>query len=483
MSQNKPTSKPYIIILILLLALAVRLVYLKAFHNEYFFVGLVCVEAELAKSLIEGRGHVIYPTSYCNSLNEKKKLIDIEDFHGKIIGKPQPIIQDMPGYAYLLAFTWKIFGEKRYIYIQIIQVLLDVFCCYLLFRLATLLYGVRVGMLSAFLYATYFPQARLAVAALRDIWSTLVLIPLMFLIVREIKKYGIRISLPTYLAAGVLLGVDYYIRGSSILLPVFLSAGILLVTKSLKKSICAFAVMTLVMIVFMSPWIYRNYRVFNHLILTRPVMGQGLWEGLGLVKNPFGAVLDDGITWKQAVGEGYRGGYGTYEYNKFLMKKAITAIKEHPDIYFKAIALRTLYGTVLLCPNNYLYKFGQKYTYTEYKKKHNKSRMEFIKEKPHFFLIRLFVFILYMIYKVFERLLFFLMLAGFFLSLRHWRINLLVLSVPIYYLATTIPTHLEPRYILISTFPYLILSSIFIIYIYIKLFRVDTNISKESFYL
>ncbi|MEW6200536.1 MAG: glycosyltransferase family 39 protein [bacterium] len=470
------TLTTFVMVCILLFALTIRLIYLKSFHDDYFAIGLVCGEAELAKSLLEGKGLVIYPSEYCAQINKEQRLIDLEDFKGKVSGKPAPAFFDMPGYAYLLAFTWKIFGEKRFIYIQIIQVLMDVFCCYLLFKLAALLYGTGVGLLTAFIYATYLPLIRYTVAALRDIWVTFILIPLLYLVIREVVKNRGKISYSTYITVGILLGLEYYMRGSGMLLPVFLSAGIFLATGNLKNSLKSFAVMTLIIVIFMLPWVYRNYRLFGIFMPTRPVIGQGLWEGLGMVENPFGAVLNDGTAYERAVAEGFKGNYGTPEYNNFLMKKALGAIKEYPLIYLKAVAFRLANGTVLMSGGSWFFDLSvglKKYSYITYKEKYGMTKLEFLRRHP-------LLCLWYAVFYYHAGIIFCMMVFGFFIVIKRWRMNLLLLSVPLSYLATTVPIHLEDRYVLVSTFPYLIFASLFIIYVLKIVFK--TNIMVKNFY-
>jgi len=72
-----------------------------------------------------------------------------------------PAVLHMPGYTFLMAGTWRIFNSQNYVFIQFLQVILDVLCCFILYKIAGELYNLRVGLIAAGLYAVHWPVIRI----------------------------------------------------------------------------------------------------------------------------------------------------------------------------------------------------------------------------------------------------------------------------------------------------------------------------------
>ena len=136
---------------IAVLALLVRLVLL-IFAYPTWEQGMT-LESE-AKSLLEGNGYSL--------------LVTTPEGETQLI----PSVYDMPGFPLILAGTWKLTGSQSFLWIQSIQIILDVMMIFLIYRTIEPLMGSRIGILSALLYSIYLPQATAAVQPMRDVWAT-----------------------------------------------------------------------------------------------------------------------------------------------------------------------------------------------------------------------------------------------------------------------------------------------------------------------
>jgi len=85
-----------------------------------------------------------------------------------------------------------------------------------------------------------------------------------------------------YFVAGLSLGVAVMFRGSPMLFPAFLFAYLVLVQRTLSERIRAaqnVGVLVIGMVLVMMPWVIRNYRLTQRLVLTATVQGVAAQEG------------------------------------------------------------------------------------------------------------------------------------------------------------------------------------------------------------
>jgi len=149
--------------------------------------------------------------------------------------------------------------------------------------------------------------------------------------------------------SGLFAGIGCYFQPTILFLPLIFGAGLFI--HSLRKAevraciingLKATVVMITVLVLVISPWVVRNYRVTGAVIGMRPGLWSGLWEGFGeFGDNPVGAQLSDEATYELAKEElGYDAEYLSPAYQAFFKPKVIEAIKEHPVWYMGLVAKR-----------------------------------------------------------------------------------------------------------------------------------------------
>ncbi|MFC1712107.1 ArnT family glycosyltransferase [Candidatus Poribacteria bacterium] len=439
---------------------------LSQLHHGYFESGAVVSQSEYARNLINGNGLKInkeYVRRVKEMQSEKSELVDYQSVPGpdeeNLTGR---LIQDTPGYAFLLAATWKIFGEQRYIYVQVIQVLIDTFMIFLVFRIGSEFFNRQIGFLAGSFYALYLPQVRLAVAASRDTWATFAVIICLYLLSRMIKNPDHSRRWIYYALVGLAIGLSTWLRPTVAFVPIFIGIAIFF-RDGIKECLAAIMVsMFVVCITFWLPFIMMNYRDFGRPFIGP--FGQGLWAGMGIAgENKYGFTLSDRKAAEWAKNQGCDYEYGTPEFDDFLKKYAVNVIKRDPLFYLGTIARRL--PSVILLRNDYGLP---NVNYSDFRKETGGTLKKFIRKYPFQFFYKSFR-------GVGEGLLAIIALIGFWISREKWRQNLLLAIFPIYFIIVHVPIHVESRYILPGAFSYLIFAAVLVYAVYEK-----TKLRKSS---
>lgn len=335
---------------VMALSLIVRVVWLAQFHSLDLEAGVSLPPAEMAHELLAGHGINADPAfmTWLGQLqNQRGQLIDIqyglEHYVAASPPKYQPVYLHQGGLAFIYAAVWGLTGSMRYIYIQALQVIMDLANVVMLFLIGSRLFGSeRVGLLTAGLYAV-LPKAILYTAAPLDAWwvltGLLIAVTLFIQVVDDPTK-----ARRALVAVGLVAGLFAWIRGDMILVPV--GAGIAAIPligwrRGLVYGILSVAIAYLVF----APWVvFQSARAGTFLPFGRTGAGQNLYEGLGDMSNPYGVRADDGYTLSQMKSEGYTGQYGTPSYDNLLLEKYFTFVGQHPAFVAEEVALRATYS-------------------------------------------------------------------------------------------------------------------------------------------
>ncbi len=127
-----------------------------------------------------------------------------------------------------------------------------------------ILYNLFKGFLSKkqmFLFLalmTFSPNNLFSVnVVMSDFPFTLFLWILIYILFRRGKNY--------FIWAGILLGIMYYLRPSSLLLPIGILI-ILIISIGLRKGVLKTIIITSISVLILLPWTIRNYNVFNRIV-------------------------------------------------------------------------------------------------------------------------------------------------------------------------------------------------------------------------
>lgn len=185
-----------------------------------------------------------------------------------------------PGYPLFIAFVYCLFGTKIWA-VLLIQILLDVGTTVIVYFLAKILFESKsISAIAAFLYSIDLLAASNANAFLSDILFTFVfaLSILAFICALKEKKTAYIILTGFFMGAATLIRpVLLYFS----VIPIF----VLLVdnSKSGRKAL-NIAALLLTFAAVLSPWQFRNYRIYGHYALTN-TGGLALLDFAGLLKS------------------------------------------------------------------------------------------------------------------------------------------------------------------------------------------------------
>jgi 4-amino-4-deoxy-L-arabinose transferase-like glycosyltransferase len=468
-----------VLALIFLLALGIRVGLITINPRIAPYEGMITPMGDAARNLVEGRGYVVdgeYISSIVALINKEHALIDIQDVPPPHDEQFTPYYLLPPGTSAMLAGTYLIFGQYRYIYLRYVQAIIDSFGCLLIFLIGRELFSRRVGLISAFLYAIWLPIAYLSTWPLHDaLMPFITLAALCFFILGVRRK-----SLVFYIFSGLAVGIGCYFQPSILLLPVMFGIGLFVYNfrksdfrKHVVNVVKMTALMMAVVVLIISPWIARNYRVTGAVIGMRPGLWSGIWEGFGeFGDNPVGAQLSDEATYELAVKEsGYNIEYLSPEYQAFFQTKVLKAIEEHPVWWTSLLAKRVPKAIFLYNENTINYTIGtltetrlSNQTITEMIK--TGSFWEFVISHPFgiFYWLPRYILLLFAMAPVL------IAMFGIWVIRRNWRALALVLSVTVYFAAVHIMIFtVQSKNMMPGSLGYIILDAIALDYIYNKI--------------
>lgn len=446
--------------------------------------GMAIWHGEAARNLVEGRGFVVdkaYLKDMAIKINEANYLIDISDITPPPNEQFDAVYQIAPGTPLLLASTYWVFGEYRYIYLRILQALIDTFGCLIIFLLGRELFSKRVGLISAGIYALFLPIAFLSTLVMHDALMPFFILASLYLFVMGVRRSSIKY----YAMSAFVVAISAYFQPSTLFLPIMYGFG--LFVYSIRKSgfwtklmniIKVTAVMMTVVVIMVVPWVIRNHQVTGVWSPSLRVgVWAGIWEGIGeFPDNPIGAKLADDYALKVAQKElGYDVEYGSREFDAVFKPKILNLIKEYPSWYAGAI-LRRIPSTIFYVnglgieehpPEGVSWSDWEKnkITWANYMPASKEGELfNLIREHPYtLFYWGLVVFIT-MIPP-------FMAFGGFLIVIKEWRRVVLILTVPMYFTMVHMVAFVSGcgKSLLPGSTVFILLSAVFISYCYIGL--------------
>ena len=166
-----------------------------------------------------------------------------------------------PGYPFFLAGIGSLTGSFVFP-ARIVQSLLDVMSCLLLYRLGKKLYSNREGVVAAAILAVYIPGLLYSQTLFAETLFTFLFLILLNTITTE--SQGVKRSLKQ----GVILGLCVFVKPLMILFPCVMFLWELFTGETVARSAGRTLLTSLVMIVVISPWVMRNRMVFGEWLFT-----------------------------------------------------------------------------------------------------------------------------------------------------------------------------------------------------------------------
>jgi 4-amino-4-deoxy-L-arabinose transferase-like glycosyltransferase len=434
------------IFFVLLLATVTRVGFLYKNWNNLDFAPSFMFHAEVARNILNGQWfqeNRTYLQQYVDTCQQAQRLIDLEDFSPPKNEQLTPLYNDEGGYGFLLAVIWKVTGAKRWWYIRVLQLVLDVIMCWLIYLTGKKVFGEKIGLFAALMYACFIPGIELVVRPHRDIWVTFLFITSVYQLVSLTEN---RTALWRMLSIGVATGIVAWMR-STVLLYVILLIPVLFITRQRNEALRFSILLVAGFVLTFSPLIVRNFVVFNKVMATRGVFWHSFWAGVGQTPNPYNVRDDDDTIVRFAQSIDSTAELGTDHYEKVLKQKATELIRVHPLWYAGSVAKRAV---VFVFP-----KIGRELFFQPQLPQHITGTMNVSFGK---------IFLL-----IVDGLLAGLFFAGMWITRKQWK-DLLVICYPyLYTLISLAPFYLAGRNIMNVYFVVLLFASVALVHLWTRL--------------
>jgi len=321
---------------------------LSGLNHYYYQGGTLAWHAGHALAITQGRPMTV-DIGFVRSLQEAQQLSDrIIDPQDIPMGaeqdhdKPWPSM-DAPGYGFLLAAFWS-FLPKRYIYIQIFQILLDLLAIVLVAETGRRLFGRTTGGISSWLYALWPIPAIFSCLAHRDYFGIFGIVLFVFAIssfVKADKDNPDRSRKWSWMwVAGIGLGIFSWLRPVWVALIIFQPV-FLWIYMGWGKAWRSFLVLgSSVLVLFFLPLSLMNMKLYGRPFVSPT--GLSLWQSLGEDKNPYGFSASDADAWKYAssVSGIPVDSLSVPEANDILLARVIEVARENPGFVLGSLSRR-----------------------------------------------------------------------------------------------------------------------------------------------
>jgi 4-amino-4-deoxy-L-arabinose transferase-like glycosyltransferase len=335
------------LVVIVAIALGVRVTYVATTGHTVFGQART---GEIARNIVtHGRWFVRNERAeaYVNMLTTRRnRLVDPGSVDYTALDRGArfyPEISESVGSGVVFAGLWQLTGSGRYLWLQLLQALLDALAVLLVYRIAMQLFNrPRAALLAAALYALYPPIAWDTVDPYNDIWAVDFTIAIVAVYLEALKSTNPRRWL---IACGLLTGLAAYFRPNLLLLPSILALATILATGwrvALRRALIVSAIAALLLV----PWTIRNYEEFHAFIPTRSGVWEALWSGLGEQPNDFGAAASTAVIKAEVQRVRPDLHFELPAWDAYLKHWVTHAIEQHPGYFLKLLARRAAISTL-----------------------------------------------------------------------------------------------------------------------------------------
>lgn len=181
-----------------------------------------------------------------------------------------------PGYSFFfLSPIYFIFGHSI-LAAQLFQALLTTMSCLIMYCMGARYINRSVGMIAALMYGLYPPVIVYSGEILTEMAFTFLFILFCYVFLRTLEHK----TWLWFLCCGLVLGVATLTRFVTIFVPIL--AGFIILWRLWpywKQAVISWIIMTSAFAVVVSPWLIRNYLVFDSFILGRTGGSEIYWTG------------------------------------------------------------------------------------------------------------------------------------------------------------------------------------------------------------
>ncbi len=224
-----------------------------------------------------------------------------------------------PGYAFfVLVPVYAIFGHSIFA-AQVAQALLSAFTAVLLIVIGKRFISKNAGIAAALIFALH-PAIIVNVGEIMtEAWFMLLLTAFTYVLLVGVEKKMTR----WFVLGGVLLGLAALTRMAALPLIGIVPVVLLLITRNVRFSIRYGIVIGVISLAVYTPWVVRNYTMFDRVLLGRTGGGEIIWTGSYV---PWDGDWQ-GYIWPLTE---YRTGADFFEHDAQMIDRAIENIKQDP---------------------------------------------------------------------------------------------------------------------------------------------------------
>lgn len=241
-----------------------------------------------------------------------------------------------PVYPFIMAAAFKAFGiysQQAAVALQLFQTIVSALTCVLLYILAKHLYDVHVGFLAAFLLAIYPPAIYYSV---RYIWGTSLFAFCLLLLILVFLRQAEHPSVKQAVWLGSIMGFTTLVDPIIVSTYPFGLAWLYLKANGDRRTIAK--TITAVIIVFclsVTPWLVRNYIVFERFVFIKSNLGHELFLGnneyaTGSYTDAFSRFRENPMKDFTEAEREYLKNSDEVTRSSFLLRKAVIFIVKHP---------------------------------------------------------------------------------------------------------------------------------------------------------
>ena len=230
--------------------------------------------------------------------------------------------------------------KNNYFAIELIQVLLSVVLCYILYRIALKIFDENVALCAAFLTAMH-PGLIIYASKIHELTMVaLITILLVWMLIGMDQK---RIS--SSLALGGVIGFGMLLRPTFLVFfPVYLFYSSFKLSKP-KEYLARASIVLLAMVIVILPWSLRNYNIHKRWILITTNSAEHFWRGNNPIATGTALTLDNKGIVEASPAEFSKKLFSMTEMGQydFFRKEAMNFIKNNPIVFLRNTAKKFIY--------------------------------------------------------------------------------------------------------------------------------------------
>jgi 4-amino-4-deoxy-L-arabinose transferase-like glycosyltransferase len=251
---------------------------------------------------------------------------------------PIPCSVHPPGLSLVVAGINRTLGIGADVPLQILGALSETLAAGIVFWIARMALGWKVGLWSGLLYAVFPPLAYISITQRPCALMGFCVASFLACALRAAWSSGWRAA-GWLVLAGVVVGVGGYLRPDYLFVPAFTACGLWAYTRRFWQSAAAMAAVQMIALLMLFPWAYRNHQLFDRWIFTSTSVGSTMVSGLGEFSNPWGIREMDSERIEQAHAAGIANPWSN-EGDLFFRQVFWNSVSQHPGAYLKLVAER-----------------------------------------------------------------------------------------------------------------------------------------------